>query len=561
MRRQKGIKARIRRPAAELVPDPAPVRGGPNMLNRRDFVLLAATTPLARLLGRAANAATPKDSVVFASQIDDVITCDPGEAYEISAQIFLSSVYDRLVRYEAEDMTKLVGGVAESWTVSPDAKTFTFKLRDNQKFESGAPVTADDMAFSLQRVVLMNKTPAFLFTQMGWSKDNVRDLVKVLDPQTVQFKITADFAPTLTLNLMATVAASVVEKKVALANEVNGDLGNGWLKTHSATSGPYKLIAWKPNESITMEANPGYHLGPPKTKRVVIRHVPEPGSQRLLLEKGDIDIALSLQPDQLKALASNKDIVVESFPYSGTWYVGLNLGDQRLKNPRVRTALRYLVDYQGMADTFLKGRFNVHQTFLPVGLFSAINYDPYKLDVAKGKALLAEAGYPNGFELRLGTSNISPQVDMAQSVQQTMAQGGVKVNIVTMEQKQLIAEFRARKHQATLISWTPDYLDPHTNASTFAFNDNDSDDAPHPLAWRCHYMDAAVNAKTMDAVKEIDPEKRAVMYAELQKTITDEGPYILMFQPANQVASRANVKGYKPGIVEDLYFFRTITKS
>ena len=179
-------------------------------------------------------------------------------------------------------MTKLVGGVAESWSFTEDAKTYTFKLRTNQKFESGAPVTADDMAFSLQRVVLMDKTPAFLFTQMGWTKDNVRDLVKALDPNTLQFRITADFAPTLTLNLMATVAASVVEKKVALAHEVNGDLGNGWLKTHSATSGPYKLIAWKPNELVSFEANPGYHLGPAKTKRVVIRHVPEPGSQRLV---------------------------------------------------------------------------------------------------------------------------------------------------------------------------------------------------------------------------------------------------------------------------------------
>jgi peptide/nickel transport system substrate-binding protein len=531
------------------------------MLNRRDFALLAATTPLTALLGRAANAMTPKDTVVFASQIDDVITCDPGEAYEISAQIFLSSVYDRLMRYEAEDMTKLVGGVAESWTVSPDAKAYTFKLRSNQKFESGAPVTADDMAFSLQRVVIMNKTPAFLFNQLGWNKNNVRDLVKAPDAQTLQFTIIEDFAPTLVLNLMATVAASVVEKKVAMANEANGDLGNTWLKTHSATSGAYRLVSWKPNESVTMEANPGYHLGPAKTRRVVIRHVAEPGSQQLLLEKGDIDIALSLQPDQFKTLAENKNINIESFPYSGTWYIGLNLGDPRLKNPKVRLALKYLVDYQGMADTFLKGRFVVHQTFLPIGLFSAIPYDPYKLDVAKAKALLAEAGYPNGFDLRLSTSNISPQIDIAQSVQQTMGQAGVKVNIVATDQKQLVTEFRARKHTATLISWTPDYLDPHTNASTFAFNDNDSDDAPHPLAWRCHYFDPALNAKTTAAVKEIDPAKRKAMYEELQKIVTDEGPYILMFQPANEVASRANVKGYKPGIVEDLYFFRTITKS
>ncbi|MBS0560168.1 MAG: ABC transporter substrate-binding protein, partial [Proteobacteria bacterium] len=130
------------------------------MLNRRTLLASAAAAPLASLIP-AALAATPKDTVVFALAIDDVITCDPGEAYEISAQIFLSSVYDRLMRYEAEDMTKLVGGVAESWTISPDSKTFTFKMRPNQKFESGATVTADDMAFSLQRVVIMNKTPAF----------------------------------------------------------------------------------------------------------------------------------------------------------------------------------------------------------------------------------------------------------------------------------------------------------------------------------------------------------------------------------------------------------------
>ena len=92
-------------------------------------------------------------------------------------------------------------------------------------------------------------------------------------------------------------------------------------------------------------------------------------------------------------------------------------------------------------------------------------------------------------------------------------------------------------------------------------NDDDSDDKPKPLAWRDHYMDPQANAMTMAAARQSDPAKRKEMYAELIKKITDEGPYILMFQPANQVASRANVKGYKPGIVEDLYFFRTITKS
>jgi peptide/nickel transport system substrate-binding protein len=523
--------------------------------------MATGSTALAALVAQhEAEAATPKDSIVIASQIDDLITMDPGEAYEISAQIILSNVYDRLVRYEAEDLTKYVGEVAQSWTVAPDGKTFTFKLRPNQKFESGAPVTAEDMAWSLQRVVLMDKNPSFLFTQLGWNKENVKSLVTAVDPLTLQIKITEDYSPVMVLNLMATVAASVIEKKVAMANEKDGDFGNGWLKTHSATSGAYKLTEWKANESVRLDANAGYRLTP-KTKRIIIRHVPEPSTQRLLLEKGDIDMAWNLQADQLKALAGNKDVKVETFPYSGTWYTNLNLGDERLKNPKVRTALRYLVDYQGMVNTFLKGAFIVNQTFLPKGFPSWTDYNPYKLDVAKAKALLAEAGYPNGFEIKLQVRNTSPLPEIAQSMQQTMGMAGIKVNIVTGEGKAIIGDLRARRHQMTLISWTPDYLDPHTNAGVFALNTDDSDDKPKPLAWRDHYFDPKSNEMTMAAVKETDPKKRDVMYAELQKKITDEGPYILMFQPLTPVASRKNVSGYKPGIVEDTYFFRTITKS
>ena len=147
----------------------------------------------------------------------------------------------------------------------------------------------------------------------------------------------------------------------------------------------------------------------------------------------------------------------------------------------------------------------VHQTFLPIGLFTALAYDPYKLDVAKAKSLLRRRAIRTASSCGSARTSNSPHIEMAESVQQTMGRAGIKVNITATDQKQLVTEFRARKFQATLISWTPDYLDPHTNASTFAFNDNDSDDAPHPLAWRCHYFDPAINAKTTAAVKEIDP--------------------------------------------------------
>ena len=531
------------------------------MLKRRTFVASATALP-AILAQHQAEAATPKDVLVIAATIDDMLTCDPGECYEISAQYLMSNVYDRLVRYEAEDLNKLVGAVAESWTVSPDAKTFTFKIRKGLKFQSGAPITAEDAAFSLQRVVLMDKTPAFLFTQLGWTKENVKSLVTAPDASTLQFKITVDFAPSLVLNLMSTLAASAVEKKVALANEKNGDLGNGWLKTNSAASGAFKLVSWKANEAVTMQANPTYHLGAPHMKRVIVRHVPEPATQSLLLQKGDVDMAMTLGPDQLNPLKTNKAIRIDSFPYSGTWYMGMNMAEPHLANPKVRLAMKYLVDYQGMANSFLKGRFNVQETFLPIGIFGAIPYNPYKLDVAKAKALLAEAGYPNGFELTFNVPNTSPFVEIGQSVQQTMGQAGIKLNILSAETKQVLGVYRSRKHQLVLMSWTPDYLDPHSNADTFAHNDDNSDNAKgKPLAWRNHWFDPAVTALTKKASMEVDVAKRKADYEELQKIVTDQGPFIILFQPANEVASRANVHGYKPGIIEDTYFYRTVTKA
>ena len=299
------------------------------------------------------------------------------------------------------------------------------------------------MEFSLQRVVLMNKTPAFLLTQLGWSKDTVKDLVKA-SGDTLTFKITEDFAPSLVLNLMTSIVASVVEKKVALAHETNGDMGNGWLKTNSAASGAFKLVSWKANESVSLEANPGFRLGAPPMKRVVVRHVPEPASQRLLLEKADADFARDLTPDQIKPLAGNPDIKVESFKAANTFYMGLNLGYEPLANPKVRQAMKMLVDYDGMVKSFLAGRFFVQQSFLPLGFFGAIAYAPFKLDVAKAKALLAEAGYKDGFAVKMAAPNVSPWTEISQSVQQTMGQAGIKVSIEPMELKAVIGQYRGR---------------------------------------------------------------------------------------------------------------------
>jgi len=126
-------------------------------LKRRDFALLAAASPLA-FAGTAAYAATPKDTLVVGKDISDILTMDPGECYEITGGEVVIAIYDSLLRYEPEDVTKLVGGTAQTWSASEDGKEYTFKIRQGMKFESGAPVTADDIAWSMQRGVILDKT-------------------------------------------------------------------------------------------------------------------------------------------------------------------------------------------------------------------------------------------------------------------------------------------------------------------------------------------------------------------------------------------------------------------
>jgi peptide/nickel transport system substrate-binding protein len=517
-------------------------------MRRIGIGIAAAAGLLAAGLVPAGHAATPADTLVIAKNIDDIITLDPAEVFELSGGEMINQLYDRIMVYEAEDTATLVGGVAESYAVSDDGRTITLKIRPGLTFHSGNPVRAEDVAFSLQRVIQLNLTPAFILTQLGWSSDNVADMVKAPDEQTVELTIGEDFAPTFVLNCLSAGIGSVVDKELVLANEQDGDLGHDWLKTHSAGSGAFQLRGWKPSESVTMEANPEHRFGAPAMRRVIVRHVPEPSAQRLLLEKGDIDIARNLSPDQIESIAGSAELVVEAFPKADIHYLGLNQKDERLANPKVREALRWLVDYQGMADTFLRGQYQVHQA-------------PFHLDVAKAKGLLAEAGYPDGFEVEMDAPNTSPWNEVSQAIQATMGEAGVEVSIVPGEQKQVITKYRARNHQIVLLYWSPDYMDPHSNADTYARNPDNADDAQSkPLAWRNSWEIPELTQMTDAAVRERDADRRKDMYLELQKIVQADSPFVIMFQNTEQVARRANVEGFVSGPTFDTVFYRNVIK-
>ena len=528
------------------------------MLNQFKYALFAGVL---LSISPMALAETPKDTLVIAKNIDDIITLDPAEAYELSGVEVVANVYDRIMRFEPTDISKLVPGVAESYAVSDDGKTLTFKIRPGMKFASGNPITSADAVFSLQRVVKLDKTPAFLIGQLGWTKDNVDQMVKVVDDKTFSITITEDFSPSLVLSLMSSVVGSVVDMKTVMEHDASGDLGNAWLKSSSAGSGAYSVKSWKANESVVLEANPTYRSGEPAMKRVVIRHVPEPAAQRLLIEKGDVDIARGLTSDQITGIAGNKDIVVVATPQANLYYVALNLKAPQFQNVKVRQAMHYLVDYDGMVNSFLKGGFKVHQSFWPSGFWAALDENEYTFDPAKAKALLAEAGFPDGFEMTLDAMNSSPFSNMSQSIQSTMAQGGVKVTIIPAEEKTVLTKYRARQHQMLLMHWGPDYMDPHTNADSFARNPDNSDNPKSkPLAWRNSWDIPEITKMTDAAVRERDEGKREKMYKDLQRKVMDEGPFIIMFQDTTQLAERANVKNFIMGPSSDVIYYNLTTK-
>jgi peptide/nickel transport system substrate-binding protein len=513
-------------------------------MSRFAGLALGAALTVTPGLAVPAAADTPEDTLVQAWQIDDLITLDPAEVFEFTGAEYAAQVYDRLITYPVDDVEDLQGHVAESWEIADDGKTYTFRIRDGVTFHSGNPLTAKDAAWSLARVIKLNKTPAFILTQFGFTPDNVDDVIKVVDDRTFTVELDQPYAPTFFLYCLTATVGSVVDKQLILEHEQDGDLGYEWLKTASAGSGPFKLRSWKPNESLVLDGNPDYWGGAPGFERVVTRHVPEPATQGLLLAKGDIDVARNLEADQVATLRDNPDIVIREVPKGAIYYLGLNQKNEHLARPEVRQALKYLVDYQGIADSILAGSATVHQSFLPQGFLGALDENPFALDVDKAKELLTQTGLPDGFSVTMDTINSSPVIDIAQAIQATFAEGGVALEIIPGDNKQTLTKYRARNHDIYIGRWGPDYQDPHTNADTFASNPDNSDAAglTGKLAWRNAWDIPEITATTAAAVLERDAGKRAEMYRELQREVQETGPFVILFQDIDLIAERGNVQ-------------------
>ena len=281
-----------------------------------------------------------------------------------------------------------------------------------------------------------------------------------------------------------------------------------------------------------------------------------------MLKSGDVDIAKNLTPDQIAAVQTSGTFKIETYPQAAVHFLSLNQKDKDLTNPAVWEAARYLVDYKGMTDTILKGQMEIHQAFWPKGFPGALNDTPYTYDPDKAKKILADAGIKTPITATLDVINSSPFTDMAQALQASFAKGGIDFKIVPGTGSQVITKYRARTHEAMLLYWGPDFMDPDSNAAAFAYNaDNSDGHYQSTTTWRNAWaVPDDLNKATLAARAEADPAKRDAMYIDLQKKVQANSPIILMFQAAAQVAMAKNVSGYVNGALPDFVFYRLVKK-
>jgi peptide/nickel transport system substrate-binding protein/oligopeptide transport system substrate-binding protein len=477
------------------------------------------------------------------AQDTDPGTADPQLTTE---EYFLPlNLYDRLV--EAVTTTpgksELQPGLAEKWDVTPDGLKYTFYLRKGAKFHNGDVLTADDVIFTFDRM-LDPATKAlntdFLDMIAGATarmdgKATSTSGLKKIDDNTVEITLAAPFAPFLA-NL-ATPAGSIFSKKYV--EKIGKDFGIKPVGT-----GPFKLDSWTYNSELQLSAFDDYFRGRPKFDKLIMKVVPEAQTQALMFRKGeldafDLDYARSQIPE-FKKDAQWKDRIV-SGPRVGTYYMSINSKMPPFDNPKVREAVMYAIDRQTLIDKLYYGTGIPAKGILAPGL---AGYNPdlpgFKYDPEKSKALLKEAGFPNGIEMTLNQTVDSPStLKMNEALQAMFAQVGIKAEIKQMDSAAWSGTRKEGKLGSYTSSWSADFNDPDNFIYTFFAPRN-------AVARSWNYENKTVQDQLEKARVMTDMPARYKLYQEIEKTIVyQDFAFVPLFHLEHLFVVHPKVKNFK----------------
>ena len=518
-------------------------------MNRKLGVLLATASMLftSVALPSHVSAETPVDQLIVALSMTNLITLDPAALSGRESVQILTNVYQGLVDLHPVERTKIIPELAESWTVSDDARTITFTIREGATFASGNPVTAADVKWSLDRVVDMKVAQTARLTVFGITSENKDEVFVAQDERTFVVNLPVATDPNLVIMTLGVVGpGSIIDSKLAMENEVDGDLGAAWLTTNAAASGPFTVGQLRSNELVLLDRNPNYWGDEPAMRRIVIRHLPESQAQRLQLERGDIDIAYSLAAPDIAAVAENDDIVVQTNGGGGFYYLAASMKNPVLADQNVRLALRYLIDYEGINAAVMPYYGVPHQRPIHKGLVGDLPSPGYTLDVEKAKKYLAEAGHADGLQLTIRTLPDAPFLNLATAIQATLAEGGIQAEIIPGSGDQTYGAMRERNFDLIVGRSGGQIPHPDADLRALAYNPDNSDDAQLVglQGWRASFHDEQINEMIDAAVLETDPKAQRQMYEDIQRRYEELVPAIQpISQVADSVAYRISVEG------------------
>jgi peptide/nickel transport system substrate-binding protein len=524
-------------------------------MKRRDFLksmtaLAAGSAVSAPAVWSPARAQGRQETLLIVSEsgpnnldIHGVGTNVPG--YEVSW-----NCYDRLISHEMKTLPngaqyyerdKFKMELADDMNVGD--MSVTFKLKKNATFQDGKPVTAKDVKWSLDRAVTVGGFPTF---QMGAGSLSKPEQFVVLDDYTVRI----DFLrkDRLTIPDLAVIVPCIVNSELVKSKATEKDpWGLEYTKLNTAGSGAYKVTTWNAGSEVILERNDNWKGGPlPKVRRVIWRMVPSAGNRRALLERGDADISYDLPNKDFVELRDAGKLTIVSTPYSnGIQYIGMNVKNPPFDNLKVRQAVAYAIPYQKIMDAALFG--------LAKPMFGApanAGTEPvwpqphkYSTDIAKAKQLLAEAGYPEGFETTLsfdlGFAGVNEPICVL--TQESLAQIGIKTTINKIPG----ATWRTELNKKVMPLYTnvfSGWLDYPEYFFIWCYHGKNS--IFNTMSYQSQAMDAMIDAAGAAATTndKAGYDKDVEGFVDLAFA---DIPRIPLYQPYVNVAMQKNVSGYQ----------------
>jgi peptide/nickel transport system substrate-binding protein len=514
-------------------------------IGRRDVVRLLGIGGAALAAGLPAkvHAEVKGGTLVLGIDISDSITFDPAREAQYTAPLSMRAAYESLVTMSPGDYMGVKPALASSWARTPDGKGLRFHLVD-AKFNSGNPVTADDVKWSFERLIHLKDQPSQYVTNIS--------AINVIDPKTVDLILIDPTQPILTI--LSGPNFGVMEQKAVAAqggtaatDAVTADKATNWLNQHSAGAGPFTLVGWTRGAQILLTRNEHYFRGPVPFEHVIVRHMGDSATQLLAIKRGDIGAAFNLIPEQITTLKDDKQVRVEGLRSLDFVYMALTnepAFNKALAVKEARQAISCAIDYDGIIKSLLGGTAMRCASFIPIGLFGSTEETTKQFgwhqDLDRAKQLLQKAGLSDGFEFKLSygdaaVSGLSYAV-LAQKLQSDLARVGIKVGLDPIDQVNLRTQYTTGKSTGGVLTfWNPSGVEADQWASASVLR----------VAKRIHWTpDPALLALVRQAAAEQDTTKRSALYLEYQKALIDQASLTILFQPIYQFAVRDRLKTF-----------------